>query len=97
VARVTGIVGREFPGTAVQMAIRGQCERKEMNNEWLDQKLRCAFRELRIVEDKLKILRDAEADQCPKSVPKQALENLSAALCELNLIADKLEADKVSN
>jgi hypothetical protein len=61
-----------------------------MNSEWLDQKLRCAFRELRNVKDKLEMLRDSEADQRGYSVPKQALENLSCALAELNLIADKL-------
>jgi hypothetical protein len=62
-----------------------------MNNEWLDQKLRYVFLELRNVKDKLEILRDSEADQRGYSIPKQALENLSCALAELNLIADKLK------
>lgn len=64
-----------------------------MNNEWLDHKLRCAFRELRNVKDKLEMLRDAEADQRGYSIPKQALENLSCALLELNFIADKLRSE----
>lgn len=62
-----------------------------MNNEWLDERLRYAFRDLRNVKDKLEMLRDSEADQRGYSIPKQALENLSSALWELNLIADKLK------